>query len=83
MSQKPLEGIPDVDHLDSSEKDNLSLNHMSEKPEQSQKNQTSVPVAAASISIPGSTARSQYLKEEHELKIKILQVDLSKKWRDT
>ncbi|MEQ2255270.1 hypothetical protein ILYODFUR_012138 [Ilyodon furcidens] len=47
MSQKPLEGIPDVDYLDSSEKVNLSLNHMSEKPEQSQKNQTSVPEAAS------------------------------------
>ncbi|KAK5618548.1 hypothetical protein CRENBAI_016470 [Crenichthys baileyi] len=35
-SQKPLKGIPDDDHLDSSEQDDLSLNHMLEEPEQSQ-----------------------------------------------
>ncbi|MEQ2315294.1 hypothetical protein AMECASPLE_020830 [Ameca splendens] len=68
-SQKPLEGIPDDDHLDSSEKGVLSLNHMSEEPEQSQKNQTSAPVAAASITIPGSTARTKRLTIHEKLAI--------------
>ncbi|KAI2649356.1 Myb/SANT-like DNA-binding domain-containing protein 3 [Labeo rohita] len=114
-SQQPLEGIPDDDHLDSS--DDLILTQDlggAENSQDAQMNpaaastnmQQQHPVSCSSISQhpavsnPGSRSRGkrmtiheklaiefherklQYLKEEHEVKMKILHLELSMKERD-
>ncbi|XP_051958198.1 uncharacterized protein LOC127626457 [Xyrauchen texanus] len=113
-SQQPLEGIPDDDHLDSS--DDLILTQdlrgtgnsqdAQMNPAAASTNMQQHPVSCSSISQhpavsnPGSRSRGkrmtiheklaiefherklQYLKEEHEVKMKILHLDLSMKERD-